>query len=69
MVKTVEELIAALKEYPGNTPVMVAKDSEGNRFQPLANVSIYFFDKQDEIADEFDYDNRTDLTLKLVIWP
>lgn len=33
---TVDRLLAMLKEYPGDTPIIMSKDGEGNRFSPLS---------------------------------
>jgi hypothetical protein len=37
---TVRELISRLQSYPGNTPVFVASDEEGNGYGTLDNDSI-----------------------------
>ena len=66
---TILELIERLKEYPGNMPVMVAQDAEGNGFESLHEISAYYFNEHDEIVGHGGTDDKSGLTIKLVVWP
>jgi hypothetical protein len=36
---TIDQLLIWLKEFPGDTPVVMSKDAEGNGFSPLSDIS------------------------------
>lgn len=42
-MKTVAELIAELRELPGDSPVVLQKDSEGNGYSPLVGAEASFY--------------------------
>ena len=70
---TVAELIAQLQTLPGDLPVVMSKDSEGNSFSPMheAEVARYFAECTwaGEIVhpdDDADYVNLEDV---VCLWP
>lgn len=84
-MKLVEDLIAELKLLPGNLPVLVSIDEEGNGFQTLTEAAVGYGENvyrnqwetyhPDDITDdprevERDYKKlRTDLEKVVVLWP
>ena len=73
---TVAELIAELSTYPGDLPVFMKSDPEGNRTHSVGDLGIfvgfrtmYGIQEQDaEELDEVDYADK-DFVQALTIWP
>ena len=53
-IVNVRELIAKLKEYPGDMPVLLSKDSEGNKFYQEWELEVmtYSLEHDDIVWDE-----------------
>lgn len=51
-MKTVGELIEELNKYPREQKVVQAKDTEGNDFSPVADVSEGMYDEQTPYSGE-----------------
>lgn len=69
----VTELIEELSKIPGDTPVIVSGDEEGNYFNPLHSVDFGHMTKTDghmvhpdDIGPEYDAE---DVTPAVCIWP
>lgn len=69
---TVEELLAILELLPGNLPVLMSKDPEGNRFYYLSEAAVSnYVDEDEELQplhpyDEPEYPERKPC---VVLWP
>lgn len=79
-MKTVGQLINELQALDPSTPVLQAKDEEGNDFHFVHEVAVHYIDKTDlEVwsveslydADELESDGEdlTDFAQVAVIWP
>ena len=62
---TVGELIEKLQKCHPNTPLLVAKDWEGNSFRPSTDVQWGLFDSDYEVGDPDDEDCKE----YIVLWP
>ena len=75
--------LAELNHLPGNTPVVLATDAEGNGFSPLATVADALYEahnafngqwyataEQRAVADEDEWDPAPDSAIPAVfLWP
>ena len=66
---TVNELIDALEKLDGNVPIAVSRDSEGNGFSPLYQLSQESMEKQDKMGRMLDFSESKDSQVYLVLWP
>ena len=71
---TVGELITELAELPDDMPVVLSRDSEGNEFRPLADVSNGVYEPDGvysgNVLAEEDEDNASKNAYKAVLlWP
>ena len=71
---TVAELIEALKDVPGNLPIMTSADPEGNGLWPLEDISkgVSFYDGSvydaEEMEDFSDYKKKNSVPV-ICLWP
>jgi hypothetical protein len=70
---TVDQLLIWLEEYPGDTPIVMSKDAEGNGFSPLSDVSAthYMADTtwSGECHDQDDGAGDEDGVGVVCLWP
>ena len=71
---TIKQLMAILKTAPDDgAPVVLSKDSEGNMFSPLAEVSGAFYEAKNkwcgEIYDLNDKNAPKKAQPAIVLWP
>ena len=71
---TIDQLRADLDAcgLPGDTPVVLAKDAEGNGFSPLAEAEVAMYAEEDQLAedDPDDYSEAPDGAVRaLFLWP
>jgi hypothetical protein len=52
-VRTVAELIAKLSEFPGDLPVILSQDAEGNGFSPLSSLGHGYYDAENTWSGDF----------------
>jgi len=80
---TVKELIKYLEEIPGDTIIIMSRDSEGNSYSPLSGISTEYNYRAEETwygeiklrpevaehADPEDIGEGPDWKPAVVIWP
>lgn len=52
-MKTIADLIAELATLDPSTSLIQSKDAEGNRFSPVADISIGFYRAENTYSGEF----------------
>jgi len=57
---TKKELFDQLADYPDDTLLVIASDSEGNSHSELVDFSVGYFNKEDEEYFELDDEEETD---------
>lgn len=64
---TVNDLIAYLTGFSADTPVILAKDAEGNGFSPLDEVETSYYVADTAYSGELD--SSGDGEFAIVLWP
>lgn len=67
----VAQLISKLGEYPADTPVILAREAEGNDFGPASAITVEQVTSDGEVIHEDDVDEwgEDDLKTNVVLWP
>lgn len=76
---TIDKLIAQLEQYDGSRIVVMSKDSEGNDFSPICDISPCTFDDGEVFIEELteelieegytEDDTRPGAALAIVFYP
>jgi hypothetical protein len=66
---TVNQLIDALEKLDGNMPIAVSRDSEGNGFSPLYQLSQESMEKIDKMGRMLEWSEGKDCQEYIVFWP
>jgi len=64
-----EELIEFLEGYPGDTQIIMSKDSEGNNFTPLDEAIFDYYAPENEGRGELTRISDPDAEPAIVLWP
>ena len=65
----VKELIKELKEADPELDIILAKDSEGNDFSPLADVRLGSYTALNSYSGEFSDDQIEESNKAVCLWP
>ena len=59
-MRTIDELIDELRKYPGDYPIVLAGDAEGNSYEYLGDVYLGSYDPEERRVGEFQVTDEVD---------